>query len=135
MLLLIGYAIKINLRLGMFLLMSFIVTNDVINKYQTSRKILRIINSENKLREIKLNQLLEPKIKSIFGSKPNIESMVNHEIAKEIVENINLEQINKSKGQHSEHHMQTTEQYDQINEIDQIDGINYNKSKFANINF
>ena len=56
----IGYLLQINLRLGLFLLIAWSVTNDVINKYTTSRKILRLINGENKLREIKLEKLFQP---------------------------------------------------------------------------
>ena len=56
----IGHFLQINLRLGLFLLISWSVTNDTINKYITSRKILRLINGENKLREIKLEQLFQP---------------------------------------------------------------------------
>ena len=58
--LIIAYVFQINKRLGLFIIVAFFVTNDVINRYLTSRKILGLINGENKKREIKIEQLLQP---------------------------------------------------------------------------
>jgi hypothetical protein len=157
-LLLIGYIVKINLRLGIFILISFIITNDVINKYQTSKKILHLINNENKLREIKLKELLEPNTYSNKQiSEPNIKKMINYEVNKEIIETVGLmsekssnlnkpsspinsansaNSINSEKLIEAINQNQTqSKQFTQSNQYSQINGINYNKTKFADINF
>jgi hypothetical protein len=51
--LIIGYISQINLRLSLFLTIAYFISNDIINKYNTNRKVLKLIKN----REIKINQI------------------------------------------------------------------------------
>jgi len=42
-----GYIIKINLRFGLFILIAYFVTNDIINRYLTSRQILKLVEKRS----------------------------------------------------------------------------------------
>jgi hypothetical protein len=50
----ISYLMQINMRLALFFLIAWFVTNDNISKYVNSRNMLAIIKNKNKSREIKI---------------------------------------------------------------------------------